>query len=300
MKTAGRILGSAFFIEGFEVQDAPRYGAERRGAPINSYVRAAREPINERGIVLRPDLVVVADDTLVPIPAAGVLVGVGPDTVILIDSTVGADEWRKRLNTQATVIVLPAPEGRDREELPFVGAECAAAAARLLGVISQDALNEAIRDELGGYGEAIVGQNVEAADRAYGLMAAHEGKVAEGRAADAAAFAAPEWVELPLDEVRLSGPAVHAGATSVEVRTGLWRTMRPVIDYDHCNKCTWVCGSFCPDSAISVGADGHPVIDYDHCKGCMICVAVCPPHAIGAIPETQAQEQEKEKQGAPA
>ncbi len=42
MKTAGRILGSAFFAEGFEVQDAPRYGAERRGAPLFAYVRASR------------------------------------------------------------------------------------------------------------------------------------------------------------------------------------------------------------------------------------------------------------------
>ena len=33
-KTASRILGSALFAEGYEVQDAPRYGAERRGAAI--------------------------------------------------------------------------------------------------------------------------------------------------------------------------------------------------------------------------------------------------------------------------
>ncbi|MEN8711676.1 MAG: 2-oxoacid:acceptor oxidoreductase family protein, partial [Arenicellales bacterium] len=32
MKTASRILGTAFFLAGYEVQDAPRYGAERRGA----------------------------------------------------------------------------------------------------------------------------------------------------------------------------------------------------------------------------------------------------------------------------
>jgi 2-oxoacid:acceptor oxidoreductase gamma subunit (pyruvate/2-ketoisovalerate family) len=66
MKTASRILGTAFFFEGFEVQDAPLYGAERRGAPVFAYVRAGRETINERGIIKVPDLVVVADDTLVP------------------------------------------------------------------------------------------------------------------------------------------------------------------------------------------------------------------------------------------
>ena len=74
MKTASRILGRAFFLEGFEVQDAPRYGAERRGAPIFAYVRASRQPIHERGIIRWPDLVVVADDTLVTIPAAAVIV----------------------------------------------------------------------------------------------------------------------------------------------------------------------------------------------------------------------------------
>jgi 2-oxoacid:acceptor oxidoreductase gamma subunit (pyruvate/2-ketoisovalerate family) len=75
MKTASRVLGSAFFCAGFEVQDAPRYGAERRGAPIFAYVRAARGPINERGIIRCPDLVVVADDSLPGVPAAAVLAG---------------------------------------------------------------------------------------------------------------------------------------------------------------------------------------------------------------------------------
>ena len=46
IKTAGQVLGSAFFREGFEVQDAPRYGAECRGAPI--FVRA-RRPLADRG-----------------------------------------------------------------------------------------------------------------------------------------------------------------------------------------------------------------------------------------------------------
>ena len=64
--------------------------------------------------------------------------------------------------------------------------------------------------------------------------------------------------------------------------------MRPVIDRERCRRCHWVCSTLCPDGAIAVDADGQPQIDYDHCKGCMICVAVCPPHAIAAIPEVQA------------
>ena len=71
MKTASRILGTALFAEGFDVQDAPRYGAERRGAPIDATVRASRGPIHERGRVTRPDLVIVGDETLVPVATAG-------------------------------------------------------------------------------------------------------------------------------------------------------------------------------------------------------------------------------------
>jgi pyruvate ferredoxin oxidoreductase gamma subunit len=68
----------------------------------------------------------------------------------------------------------------------------------------------------------------------------------------------------------------------------LWRTLRPIIDYDICRRCWWVCSTFCPDDAISVSDAGEPVIDYDHCKGCMICVAQCPPHAIVTIAEAEA------------
>ena len=107
MKTASRILGTAFFIEGFEVQDAPLYGAERRGAPVFAYVRAGREAINERGVIRRPDLVVVADDTLVPVPVAGVMRGVTRDTVLLINSDVEPDRWKERLNFAGTVVTLP-------------------------------------------------------------------------------------------------------------------------------------------------------------------------------------------------
>ena len=89
----------------------------------------------------------------------------------------------------------------------------------------------------------------------------------------------------------MSAPAIRASGNSVEVRTGLWRTIRPVIDYDHCSHCWWVCSTFCPDSAITV-SDNTPVIDYDHCKGCMVCAGVCPPHAIAGVPEYLAQQQE--------
>ena len=293
IKTASRVLGSAFFQEGFEVQDAPRYGAERRGAPIFAYVRAARTPISERGIIGRPDLVIVADDSLVSVPAAGVLQGASAHTVMLINSHDAAEVWQQRLNLAGPVLILPATEEvEDRAGLPFVGSACAGAAARLIGVISREALVTAIETELGTLGAQRVGKNREMALQAYERLAAHAGAVTEGGETGAGEYTPPDWVGLSFEPARLSAPTIHAGATSVEVKTGLWRTLRPVIDYTRCNRCWWVCSTFCPDGAIRVNAERAPEIDYDHCKGCMVCVAVCPPHAIEAIPEHVAQAEE--------
>lgn len=290
MKTASRILGSAFFIEGYEIQDAPRYGAERRGAPIFAYVRADHQPINERGIITRPDLIIIADDSLIPVPAATVLAGIQPHTVLLINTDEEATLWQQRLNIKNRIITLPV-ETEDRAELRFIGSTCTGAAARLLGVISRGSLEQAIKDELGDHGQAVVDKNITKAINAFEKMADYEACVSIGSEVSATDYAAPEWIDLPFEAARISAPDVWAAATSVNINTGVWRTLRPVIDYERCNKCWWVCSTFCPDGAISVNDTGEPQIDYDHCKGCMICVSQCPPHAIEAISEQTAQEQ---------
>lgn len=288
MKTASRILGTAFFIQGYEVQDAPRYGAERRGAPIFAFVRADHQPIYERGVISHPDLVIIADDTLVPVPAAAVTAGVVKNTVVLINSDETPDTWKHRLNIDSQVFTLPV-ETEDRAELRFIGATCAGAAARLSS-ISRTSLQQAIEQELGTLGKAVVDKNLSKALAAYDAMADHEGSVTEGSKTSASNYRKPNWVDLPFEEARVSAPDIFSAANSVQVNTGVWRSQRPVIDYDRCGRCWWVCSTFCPDGAIRV-EDNTPIIDYEHCKGCLVCVAQCPPHAIEAVDEKSAQEE---------
>ncbi len=292
MKTASRILGSAFFLQGYEVQDAPRYGAERRGAPIFAFVWADDEPINERGIITNPDLIIVADDTLVPVPAAGVTAGADTHTLLLINSHTSMDTWRERLNYPGPMVILPAPEEVvDRAEMPFIGTVCAAAAAALCTAIERASLQQAIEQELGHLGRDIVGKNLQQAMETFDLMHGVGIEVEEGGSIGATEWQLPQWIELPFEEARISAPVIHAADNTGALKTGSWRTMRPVIDYERCNKCWWVCSTFCPDGAIAV-EEGRPVIDYDHCKGCLVCVAQCPPHAIAAVAEQLATEGE--------
>lgn len=83
------------------------------------------------------------------------------------------------------------------------------------------------------------------------------------------------WREIPQGGV--------AFKLSTDVKTGDWRSMRPVIDQSKCTKCL-ICWLFCPEPAIIW--DGEKVsINYDYCKGCGICAHECPVKAISMHPE---------------
>lgn len=290
IKTAGRILGTALFMEGFEVQDAPRYGAERRGAPIFAYVRANSSAIYERGVIHRPDLVVVADETLLNLPAANVLEGLSGSAVLLINSARPAEHWCQRLQMPGPVTVadgdaISAANGR----VP-VGTVCAGAAARLLGVVSRSALAAAVDEELAGLDPAVRDHSRQGALAAFDLLAAEAGLVERLSPSLAEpATGGPDWVELSCEPLPQAAPTITAVATSRLVETGLWRTRRPEVDRQHCSRCG-VCFAFCPEGGIDLDREGYPVIDYRHCKGCLICAAQCPQKAIRIGDETEADE----------
>ena len=228
-------------------------------------------------------------------PAAGVTQGVDEHTLLLINSHEDAETWRQRLNTEARILILEAhEEAEDRATLPYIGSRCAAAAAALTGVVSREDLLSALAEELDHLPADIVQQNHDIALVAFDNMASYACEVTQSGLPSASDYVKPGWIDLPFENAAISNLAIHAGATSVKVRTGLWRTMRPVINYENCSGCAWICSTYCPDGAINVRADGYPDIDYDHCKGCLICVAQCPPHAIESIAEHIARAQESE------
>ena len=53
------------------------------------------------------------------------------------------------------------------------------------------------------------------------------------------------------------------------------RTMRPVINFDTCTKCT-LCWLNCPDTCFDITPDGFYDADMEACCGCGVCEAVCP------------------------
>jgi len=284
-KTASRIVGTAAFLSGFTAQDSPIYGAERRGAPVAAYTRLAHGPILERGLISRPDLVVVADETLLHDPAARVLEGVTEATAVFVNTTRLAEEVRAaasvagRFSTMDLTGMVLAKVGR----VGALSAPMGAAAARLLG-LSLESLHAAVLQELRSLGVApsVVELNLALANDSFRAVPV----VPVGESPDGQAGPASLWS--PLYESPTRGTArIAAGANTPLRKTGDWRTFRPVLLPEKCNGCR-LCYVYCPDAAISLTPADKPVIDYDHCKGCMLCVEECPTHAL--VSEREAVE----------
>ena len=288
MKTASRILGQAFFLEGFEVQDAPRYGAERRGAPIFAYVRADLQAIHERGIITHPDMVLVADESLLGIPAAGVLQGITEHTCLVIHGRESSEVWQHRLNLSGPVLMLPVTDATQHR---FSGTMCAAAAASLSGNIYWRSFEQAIHLELAGHAPDLITRNLAIAQEVFEAMIPCQNRLKQPPSSTAA-DSPPNWIDLEFDPSPLATPAIHTACSSEQVKTGLWRTLKPEIDRELCHRCWWVCSTFCPDGAIQVDSENRPHIDYEHCKGCMVCLAQCPHHAIRAVVEQPSTSEE--------
>lgn len=298
IKTASRILGSAFFLAGYETQDAPRYGAERRGAPMFAYVRADKTAIYERGIITRPDLIVVADETLLPLPAAGVSAGITSQALLLIHSSHSLEELLLTHGFPCPAILLPplpSADSLNQNYLP-AGSSCAAGAAQLLG-LSWQTVQQALEMELSNLDEQLLTENIRTARTSYEQVAESGYRVTEQAAPDPFTTAPPHWIELPFEDATISAPTIHGTATSLHMDTGSWRILRPIINQENCSRCG-LCHTYCPDGVISFDRDGFPVIDYCHCKGCMICVVQCPLHAIEtfseqALPSSNQKEKEQ-------
>jgi pyruvate ferredoxin oxidoreductase gamma subunit len=296
IKTASRILGTALFRAGFEVQDAPRYGAERRGAPIFAYVRADDKAICERGVIHGADLVVVADETLLDLTSANVLEGVSGSTALLINSNRLALHWCQRLQLPGPITVLNGQAIHAWAGTVPAGTVCAGAAAHLLGVIPRWTLAEAVAEELAGHDAATIEGSQQAALAAYDQIAGEAGLIPRLQMDGVvAANAPPEWIELTNEALPQAAATITAAATSRQVATGLWRTRRPQIDRQRCSRCG-LCLNLCPEGCIDLDEDGFPVIDYRYCKGCLLCAAQCPRKAI-CISEERAVQTEKPEGG---
>ena len=166
-KTASYALAVAAAQQGWNVQAFPEYGAERRGAPLKSYVRISDQPIRLRCGVKSPDIVVVLDPTL--LVSENVTEGLREGAVVIVNTSGSPDEVRKTLERQdVKLYTVDASQiskdtiGRAMPNTPMLGA-----LARVSDIVTVQGAKDAVKNQLGGkLSAAVLEGNYQAIQRA--------------------------------------------------------------------------------------------------------------------------------------
>jgi pyruvate ferredoxin oxidoreductase gamma subunit len=288
MKTASRIVGTAGFLQGYVAQDSPVYGAERRGAPMIAFTRLSNQPIHERGLIWSPNLIVIADETLIPDPLVRPLLGLRSNGIALVNSTSPSDELRHHYGAPYDIV----SSDFTGLALEYAGSTSAlsvaigVAAANIAG-LRKDLVDEAVHLELTALGlePAQIQKNRMLASVSFDSVTP---KIDATAAVESGSNVPAVRLVTPTYEGGWVGTASVAASANTPLRkTGDWRVTRPVIDLSRCTRC-WICFVSCPDGAISLRADDTPLIDYTICKGCMLCMEECPIDAVSSQREAEA------------
>jgi len=166
--SAAALLSLAAFTDGFEAQAFPKFGSERRGAPVEAYVRISTSPIRRHNQVYKPHAVIIQDQTL--LRSEPVTAGLIESGLVILNAARCPDDFHdahadKNQSASKALrwVCLPANDisetllGRPLPNTVLLGALVAATAW-----VSLEALEQAIGFHLGSKGEKIVNANIEA------------------------------------------------------------------------------------------------------------------------------------------
>jgi pyruvate ferredoxin oxidoreductase gamma subunit len=161
--TAAELIAIAAFEGGIYVQAFPAFGVERRGAPVQAFVRFDDKKIRKRSQVYEPDYIIVQDSTL--IKDVNVFLGVKKGGIVIVNTEKAPDykvpDGIKLITIDATSIALKALG------LPITNTTLLGAFAAATGEIQFSALENALRHRFSG---DMATKNIEAARQAFAAV----------------------------------------------------------------------------------------------------------------------------------
>jgi len=144
---ASKLLATALFKDGWQVQAFPAFGAERTGAPVAAFLRADQKPITAHYQVYEPDHVIVLDPVL--LQTIDVKAGLVDGGWILVNTGRPPDEMDLpgpfNVGTvDATAIALA--NGLGTRTNPIVNTAIIGAFAALTKIVTLESVVESIPD----------------------------------------------------------------------------------------------------------------------------------------------------------
>lgn len=280
-----------------------RYGdsPERNGIPAKSFaIVASDDQTLEAGMAQyepkQVDVTVVLDDTLCKgieswawYGLQPIHHGLKPGATLIVDSLQDPDTLLKTIHRRDQPYKLGVVKGvtsfsgmwvykDDHTDVRILGA-IAKALPELMSLASLERfIKEKLKNDL----------KVTSAHTAFERFNVNDVKPGTGDGEVPFHFALPKWqdmgtgVAIPgqLQGGPIADPITGEKGGFAPARNELFkkystRTMRPVVNFATCTKCT-LCWLNCPDAAFDVTPEGTYDVKLTACCGCGICEAVCP------------------------
>lgn len=282
---AGKILGEVGATKlNLNTTNFSSYGSEKRGSPVKSFIRYAKEniPIRVTTPIKTPDLLGLFHMTLAK--KQGVLGGILEECSIVVNTDYAPDTTRDILMLYAgnlyTIDALKiAIEEKSRINMVMVGA-----IARASNFIPLDSIIEVLKDTIGKKYPKSLESNIKAVKRGFDDVLLTVYKNDDKYKYEHFEEYLNKW---GYDNAPIGGVNTIIGSTITNDLSASREGFIPVFIKEKCINCG-LCDVTCPDICfqfIKEEKDGKRVminkgIDYHHCKGCLRCVNICPTNAL--------------------
>jgi len=166
--TAAKLVAETALELDRYIQAMPEYGPERMGAPIQAFTRISEDPIEIHNNIEFPGVIVVLDETLLPI--VDVASGLTRDGIIIVNTCSPPAAVRTALGiphgtvatVDATGISLDTLK-RDMPNTPMIGA-----LAKLTGLFTLEQISQHLAKTFGKkFSQEVIDANIAAVTRAY-------------------------------------------------------------------------------------------------------------------------------------
>jgi pyruvate ferredoxin oxidoreductase gamma subunit len=166
--TAAKLVAETALELDRYIQAMPEYGPERMGAPIQAFTRISAEPIEIHNNIEHPGVVVVLDETLLPI--VDVASGLLDDGVIIVNTCSSPEVLRAALGVKHARVASVDASGiskdtlkRDMPNTPMIGA-----LAKLTGLFTLEQVSDHLAKTFGKkFPQEVIDANLAAVTRAY-------------------------------------------------------------------------------------------------------------------------------------
>ncbi|MGL5020404.1 MAG: 2-oxoacid:acceptor oxidoreductase family protein [Mycoplasmatales bacterium] len=284
--TTGQMVAAvAAEIDGLKAAIFASYGSEKKGAPVNVFVRflESEKKITNFSAVRYPNVVAVFHEQL--LKTQNVLKGLKEGGIVVVNTSLSAQDLVNEYQLDCDNIITVDATAIGVKTGAKINTIMYGAIMKQLGFMDHDAARGQIEAKLGYRFPHLVASNTEAFDLGYKEAKNHSVTAIKGRVFSG------ETV-LGFNQQIPGGIILGANAQLVD-RSISREGYLPGFEKDKCINCT-KCDTTCPDDCFSweekEGRRGRMEmvlkgIDYNHCKGCLRCVVACPTGALTALVE---------------